>query len=384
VLFALARGNVCVQKAVILSTAIAQKASSRDQELVWWDDLEAIPQLEWDIESVIPHNGLVVVYGPAGSGKTFVVLDMAHAIATGRTWHGKSVRRGPAVYVFAEGATGLRERTRALQSLYPECAPVRIAFQQQTLQLLDQPGSIIPFADRIASTLGQAPSVIVIDTLSRNSAGSDENTQRDMSRVVAACDYLRERFGCTVILLHHTRRGDNEIRGNSVLTGAVDTSILVHRQGDRLALTCKKQRNSEEFPPLKFFLAPVGYSRAILPADAQSSPGEAPESAAAALQVLLQNGKAEGLTTTEWQAATAAFVGERSFYSLRKWLSDNGYVSKPAQRGRYRVTQKGMEFLQLHENCNEAAQQLAPLTAQPAGGYVIPPGAVGSSEEEAA
>lgn len=79
------------------------------------------------------------------------------------------------------------------------------------------------FAEALARVVGQSPVLIVIDTLGRNAPGSDENSQRDMSKVVAACDYLMERFDCAVLLLHHTRRGDPEIRGSSVLTGAVDT-----------------------------------------------------------------------------------------------------------------------------------------------------------------
>ena len=49
-------------------------------------------------------------------------------------------------------------------------------------------------------TLG--PACIVIDTVNRSLAGS-ESDDRDMGAYIKAADYLRDAFGCLVLLVHH-------------------------------------------------------------------------------------------------------------------------------------------------------------------------------------
>ena len=46
---------------------------------------------EWIIDGVIPAGGLTVLYGPPGSFKSFLALDMALAAATERDWHSRTI-----------------------------------------------------------------------------------------------------------------------------------------------------------------------------------------------------------------------------------------------------------------------------------------------------
>ena len=45
------------------------------------------------------HLEQAVIYGPSGEGKTFVALDWALSVATGRSWQGKQTKQGPVVYI---------------------------------------------------------------------------------------------------------------------------------------------------------------------------------------------------------------------------------------------------------------------------------------------
>lgn len=67
----------------------------------------------WLIKGVLPQADLVVLYGASGSGKSFVALDMAAALARGVPWRGRKVRQTNVVYVAAEGAGGFRKRMQA-------------------------------------------------------------------------------------------------------------------------------------------------------------------------------------------------------------------------------------------------------------------------------
>jgi hypothetical protein len=72
----------------------------------------------------------------------------------------------------------------------------------------------------------EKPKIIVIDTLNRSIGGS-ENDAEDMGNFVAACDRLREKFGCTVIVIHHSGYEAGHPRGHTSLVGAVDAQLKV-------------------------------------------------------------------------------------------------------------------------------------------------------------
>lgn len=62
-----------------------EKAAPR---LVRAADLLKRPDAKWRIEGVLPETGTAMIIGPPGSGKSFLGLDMARAIASGADWCG--------------------------------------------------------------------------------------------------------------------------------------------------------------------------------------------------------------------------------------------------------------------------------------------------------
>jgi hypothetical protein len=44
-------------------------------------DIGNVPNMRWLIKGVLPTKGVAVIFGPSGSGKSFLALDMAAAIA---------------------------------------------------------------------------------------------------------------------------------------------------------------------------------------------------------------------------------------------------------------------------------------------------------------
>jgi len=58
----------------------------------------------------------------------------------------------------------------------------------------------------------------------------NENDSADMRAFIQACDEIRNSYGCTVALVHHTGHGDkSRARGSSVLHGAIDTTYHVSK-----------------------------------------------------------------------------------------------------------------------------------------------------------
>ena len=53
-----------------------------------------------------------------GIGKSFLALDLALFIASGKCWHGRDVEMCDVVYVLGEGASGIRQRVAAWRQVH--------------------------------------------------------------------------------------------------------------------------------------------------------------------------------------------------------------------------------------------------------------------------
>jgi hypothetical protein len=81
------------------------------------------------------------------------------------------------------------------------------------------------------------PDIVFFDVLNCLHTG-EENSQRDMSRVMDQFSRIRQRFGCAVILIHHfnklsqgkSGRPNQRLRGSSVLPGWSENSLYILRR----------------------------------------------------------------------------------------------------------------------------------------------------------
>ena len=87
-------------------TPTAQRDPDNQNTIPTWASLPAVPPVAWtwsDGVEIPATLGVTLLYGPTGSGKSFVALDYAFQIA----------QTGPVVYVAAEGAAGYAARVLA-------------------------------------------------------------------------------------------------------------------------------------------------------------------------------------------------------------------------------------------------------------------------------
>jgi DNA primase len=100
-----------------------------------WDEIQDEP-VEWLIEGVVPKGSFTALYGPPGSFKSFIALDIAEAIATGRTWMGREVKQtGAVLYLAGEGFGGIGARIKACKMHHQteDGAPIYIVRHQLNL-----------------------------------------------------------------------------------------------------------------------------------------------------------------------------------------------------------------------------------------------------------
>ena len=261
------------------------------------------PDPTWLIDGIFPQESLVVLYGPAGSGKSFIALDWACRVATGLPWQGRSIRQGPVVYIAAEGRGGLPQRLKAWLGAFHEGKEgLPIYFGLQPLAMLaDGPDELLEqlegWVDDELGPTGVYPALIVVDTLARCFSGGDENETADMGRFVESADRLRQDTGATVLVLHHSGKDEErEERGSSVLRGAADTVMrLKHGQNGSMKLACRKQKDASEFPDISCRLRTVGESCVVEPGCLSRA-----EALTRVLQMSDLSGRAQARQMSEW------------------------------------------------------------------------------------
>ena len=210
-------------------------------------DIKALPDAEWTVDDILPKAGLGFVYGAPGSYKTFICYDLALSLAYGlKTWLDKPIQHaGSVLYIAAEGSSGFKNRISAWQAkrgLTHDDARFRLIRKSLSFMSADDIGRLDRTVAHIVETHGPVDTVFV-DTVSRVLPGADEYLQKDMTIFVAACDRIREKYGATVVGVHHTNK-NGDMRGSTVFIGQGDFILRVDKndEGTGGVVTCEKQK----------------------------------------------------------------------------------------------------------------------------------------------
>lgn len=218
-------------------------------------DFKAGPPPKWHIRGLMPQGELIVLFGASGSGKSFVALDMAAAIAAGEEWREQSVEQGRVVYVVAEGRNGFRKRLDALQQHRGlNLADLDLGIVSDCPNLLD--GDEIDLAAAIDAAGGAA--LVIIDTLAQSMPGGDENSAVDMGKALAACKLIHASSQATVMLVHHCgKNAAMGARGWSGLRGAADAEIEITFKDSARCIKVTKQKDGDDAGRYPFELETV-------------------------------------------------------------------------------------------------------------------------------
>ena len=220
----------------------------KDDWLIPADDFCAQPSpISWLVKRWIQSHALVMVHGPSGGGKTFVVLDWCLRMASGiEEWAGHKVRPGNVVYLAGEGHHGLRGRVAAWKH-HHQAGKLAMWLSKDGCDL-NTPTGYLKVVEQVRM-LPNRPDAIVVDTLHRFLQG-DENSAQDTKTMLDACAALMQEFGCSVILVHHTgvsEEAQHRARGSSAWRGALDIeiSIVPGKEGVPMQIVQRKSKDAE-------------------------------------------------------------------------------------------------------------------------------------------
>jgi len=226
------------------------------------DSLE-LTEIKWVVDDYIEADSLAQVFGDPGGGKSFVAIDLACCVATGKPWHGHDVKQGSVFYIAGEGHNGLARRLKAWQiGNGTSLAGVPLYKSHRAAQLYDATEAAV-VAEAIKQLSAEAnciPSMIVIDTLARNHGG-DENSTQDMNAFIQHLDvYLRQPWKCCVMVVHHSGVADKDrSRGSTALKGALDAEYKCQLDSGTktIAFESKKMKDAEMPSPKNFQITQV-------------------------------------------------------------------------------------------------------------------------------
>ncbi len=212
--------------------------SDRDR-LVFMADEPLEAEAEELFKGLVPWGELGLFYGESGSGKSFLLMDFARAVATGTDFMGfENLVKKPlgVLIVAAEAHRGLRRRRKALVvNGMPGVAPLVTVALSDRRRL----GEAVRGGAAAIAAMGAELRVVLIDTFGQFFSMKDENANAEMGDVVRDVLKIAREHRVMVVPVHHPAKDGKEPRGATALKNALDWACLVEGGFDLQSRTNK-------------------------------------------------------------------------------------------------------------------------------------------------
>lgn len=218
-----------------------------------------VPPRKWYVTSILPQ-GVICLYGEPKIGKSWMALQIAHSIVSGKAFMGRKVGyRGNVLYwPLEDDVTRLQDRMKA--------QGWQSGYKHKLHCPIDEKNRI-----RRASSLKEAqailegwiqkvqPELVIIDPLLDFAGFSDVNFYRNES-VGPLMKYfirLRDTYGCAILIIHHSRKklsgqaeddeGPDSMYGGRAISALSDGLIRIHgrRHARILSLSLRDGENPD-------------------------------------------------------------------------------------------------------------------------------------------
>ncbi len=201
------------------------------------------PEPAWLFEGLWADSGVGLIGGEPKSFKSWLALEMATSLASGRPCLGVyEVQRpgGVLVYMAEDAAAVVKQRLTAIcRHRQLELASLPIYVITADLLRLDHQAD----QQRLRRTLERLrPRMLVLDPLVRLHT-ANENSANEISALLAYFRQLQRAFDCAIVIVHHSRKNGSPVRPGQALRGSGDlhafgdSNLYVRKLRDRLTLT---------------------------------------------------------------------------------------------------------------------------------------------------
>jgi putative DNA primase/helicase len=213
------------------------KAAIRGTDLM----AKEFPEPVYTLKPILRQGKLAMFHGPAGTNKSWIVLDLAIAVASGTQWANFPATEGVAVVISLE-LTEAELRERAEKQLTVRFENDQAAKERALSHLVflgeDSLEDGLPrLIDEVDALIGLIQeyhaALIVFDPLNRLHQ-ADDSSAKEMTPVLASFDQMRRKTDCIVLFVHHDSKsgGGGDHKNASRGTGRFnqDPQLVVHIQ----------------------------------------------------------------------------------------------------------------------------------------------------------
>lgn len=216
----------------------------------------------WLFHQLLPAAGVAVFVGPTGSGKTFLMTEMARCVAQPRPFFGTTVEEpGGSIFLFAgtEGS-GFPQRLMALEEQdHLPIAYTHVGSLREKDALTNLLEDLKAEQAWMLEQYRMPLKVVFLETLSASGLLSNENDNAEAAQAMNNLATIGRALGVLVVTTHHPPKHGAGTRGAEAIPSSADYVIEIGRNGKskvrEVALT--KARNAEERRIGTFSLAPV-------------------------------------------------------------------------------------------------------------------------------
>lgn len=188
-----------------------------------YDDTDA-----WLIEDFWANNSVGIIGAPSKSFKSTLTTNMAVAVASGGYLDGHKAVQGSVLVVQGENNISMEK-----MKIYSIAGDVDLPiYYAENIITLDQIHRLIPVIKKYEIKL------LIIDPMYLLFGAGDINKHNDVASRLKALTDLRNETGCSVILVHHSRKIEKgsqlttqDMYGSTFIEGWYESMILMQRKG---------------------------------------------------------------------------------------------------------------------------------------------------------
>lgn len=315
-------------------------------------DMDDMPEPEPLVGTLLGRGQTAMIVAESNTGKTFLTVAMAHAVATGVPFAGHEAHQGRVLFAIGEDESGMRARLKAVQVARGPIENDAIDFLRVPFNLDDE-RAVTQIEERVRI---REYALIVLDPLARFLVDMEENDQTAMNKAMATLDRLRRASDqASIVIAHHTNKGGG-YRGSSAIFAAMDTVVGMKKgNGDTIALSLDKSKSSATGDLGVYRLTPVADTGSVILDKA--SRAEAREVAE------MPSGKADELLqmfARQWPSDTTASRSEvlaraselqitRSAATVNRAIAKytaSGHLEYVPGTKNIRITDKGLYYIE--------------------------------------
>ncbi len=198
-------------------------------------DVSEFSEPDWIVEGIVVRNGLALLYGDAGAGKTTFCLYLIDAVQHGRVLFGLKCKLGKVIMIENDESLELLRSHRdkvGLPSILP-VVKVDISWDANNKSFNKEFEDLLYY---------ETPDVVIIDAYT--SLGIPDITRPESALVLDKLRHLAKKHQCAFLIIHHVNKSGEQI-GSSLHKAKMDSMVSLVNVNNRVTLTQEKVRGTK-------------------------------------------------------------------------------------------------------------------------------------------